>query len=333
MRDRPFFRSLPALTGAALLLLAVPIILAQDPPTPPGQAATRVQKPAAPSTPETPAPVGVLDRLRGGGSIRIGYRTDARPFSFNNESGVAAGYSVELCRHIVEAVRGEIGSRDLAVDWVPLNAGERFEALKQRRVDLLCGAETVTLSRRADASFSIPVFPGGVGALVRADAPARLREALAGRGQARPVWRASATQAVQSRFLSAVQGTTAERWLLERIGELQIIASVSRQPGYDAGVQALVDRRTDVLFGERAILLDAARRHRVPGELIVIDRLFTYEPLAFALARGDESLRLVVDRTLSRLQASGELGRVYANWFAEPDDSTLTFFRWNALPE
>lgn len=332
MRDRRFFRLSLALSAAAVLLLAVPIILAQNPSTPRGAAATGVQNPAPPAAPQT-ASAGVLDRLRGGGPIRVGYRTDAQPFSFNNESGVAAGYSVELCRRVVEAVRGETGARDLVVDWVPLGAGERFEALAQKRIDVLCGAETVTLSRRAEASFSIPIFPGGVGALVRADAPARLREALAGRGQARPVWRAQATQAVQSRFLSAVQGTTAERWLVDRIGELQIIASVSRQPGYDAAVQALVDRRTDVLFGERAILFDAARRHRVPGDLVVIDRLFTYEPLALGLPRGDDSLRLVVDRTLSRLAASGELGRLYTTWFAEPDDSTLTFFRWNALPE
>ena len=67
--------------------------------------------------------------------------------------------------------------------------------------------------------------------------------------------------------------------------------------------------------------------------MIVLDRQFTYEPLALALARGDEDFRLVVDRTLSRLFGSKEFGDVYAKWFGKPDEDALNFFRWSALPE
>ena len=67
--------------------------------------------------------------------------------------------------------------------------------------------------------------------------------------------------------------------------------------------------------------------------MVVLDRLFTSEPLALTFARDDEDFRLVVDRALSRLFRSSDFHDVYMKWFGEPDESALTFFRQTALPE
>jgi len=277
---------------------------------------------------------GALDRIRETARLRVGYRVDARPFSYTIGTGETAGYSIELCRKVADDVKTELGLNNLFVDWVPLGLGQRFSALQQGRVDLLCGADTVTLERRAEVSFSIPIFPGGVGALTRADAAPRLRDVLAGRGQPfRPTWRAAATQLLQSRAFSVVSGTTADEWLAARFADLHISADVRRVASYDAGVRAVVDRTSDALFGERAILLDAARRSGSGRDVVLVDRLFSYEPLAFALPRGDENFRLIVDRSLSRVYRSGAIGDIYTRAFGEPDEQTLAFFRWNALSD
>ncbi len=277
---------------------------------------------------------GTLERVKTAGKIKIGYRTDARPFSFREQSGDAQGYSIDLCREVIDEVKNEIRQGDLAVEWVAVTADERFDAVEKGRIDLLCAADTVTLSRRAHVSFSIPIFPGGVGALVRADAPVRLRDVLAGRGQTfQPTWRASASAVLQAKSFAAVQGTRSEKWLDDRIRDLQVLTTVTPVSSYDAGVQALLDRRSDAFFGERAILLDLAKQHSAARDLTTIDRLFTYEPVALPLARDDESFRLLVDRAISRFNRSGKLGGLYTKWFGEPDDSTLAFFRWNTLPE
>jgi putrescine:ornithine antiporter len=305
-----------------MIALAVPLVLAQKPAAP------------APAVTTPSAPVGTMGRIRETGRIRLGYRADARPFSYRDDGGQPTGYSVVLCQRIADALKGESGLGAVAVEWVPVTVENRFQALQQGQIDLLCGAETVTIARRADVSFSIPIFPGGTGALLRADAPARLREVLSGRGQTfHPTWRASAAQVLQARAFSAVGGTTSEKWLATRIADLQVIAEVASVNSYDAGIQALLDRRSDAFFGERAILLDTARSHASARDLTVVDRLFTYEPLALAFGRGDEDFRLVVDRTLSRLYGSGDMGGFYTKWFGEPDESTLAFFRWNTLPE
>jgi ABC-type amino acid transport substrate-binding protein len=277
---------------------------------------------------------GAAARIRTAGVIRIGYRTDARPFAYRDESGNAAGYSVELCRGVAESLRNDLRLPALRVDWIPVTVADRFAAIQRGEVDLLCGAESVTLGRRSQVSFSTPIFPGGVAALVRADAPARLREVLTGRGQTfRPTWRATALQVLRAQTFAAVRGTTGARWLDQRRAELQIESNVMPVDGYDAGVAAVADRHAGAFFAERATLLDAARRHAPSGELIVLDRQYTYEPLALVVARGDDVFRLLVDRALGRRYAAPGFGNAYARWFGEPDQATIDFFRWNALPE
>jgi ABC-type amino acid transport substrate-binding protein len=300
-----------ALASCAIVLLAAPGLFGQE---------ARGQS-------------GALDRIRDAGRITLGYRLDARPFSYRDEAGQAAGYSVALCQRVADALRREPGFGGVAVQWLPLAGSDAFAALLQRRVDLLCASETVTLARRSLVSFSIPIFPGGIGVLVRADAPAALREVLSGRGQIfHPTWRASARRVLQARAFSAVGGTTAAKWLTERIKTLQVVADVSPVSSHDAGIRAVLDRRSDAYFGERATLLDAVGR-RSARDLIVLDRLFTYEPLALVFERGDEELRLLVDRALSRLYGSAAMMALYTKWFGEPDETTLAFFRWNRLPE
>ena len=280
------------------------------------------------------ATAGTLDQIKQTNRLRIGYRSDARPSLVQGRIRKRGRVSVALCQQIADAIKTDLGLSQMTVEWIPVTIEGRYRAVQQGQVDLLCGAETATLARRTDVSFSLPIFPGGIGALMRADAPARLREVLAGRqGPVRPVWRGTIDPAVQARTFSVVTGTTAEPWLAAKLDEFQITAHVAPVQAYDAGVQRVLDRGSDVLFGDRALLLDAAKRSASARDLIVLDRQFTYEPLAVVLPRGDEDLRLVVDRTLSHLYKSGQAAALYAKWCGEPESSTLTFFQMNALPD
>lgn len=58
---------------------------------------------------------------------------------------------------------------------------------------------------------------------------------------------------------------------------LQILTTTTTVPSYQAGVDAVRSRRADALFGERAILLDAARNRDGARDLIVLDSQFTRE--------------------------------------------------------
>jgi ABC-type amino acid transport substrate-binding protein len=275
-----------------------------------------------------------LDRVRQTGTLKVGYYADARPLSYQDETGKAAGYAIAVCQEIANDLKATIGNPSLTIDYVVVGAADRFEAVKQGKIDLLCGPSVPTLARRKDVSYSIPFFPAGLGALLRADAPAQIKDALSGHEPPyRPLWRGSIGLALQRRTFSAVAGTTSLNWLNTKIDQFKIDAKVVPVDNHDDGVQKVLDRTTDVLFGERNILLDAKKRSPSSGDLIVLDRQFTYEPLAMALQRGDEDFRLFVDRSISKLNRSGTSQSLYRSFFGEPDENTLTFFRLNTVPE
>ena len=276
---------------------------------------------------------GTLDRVRDAGKITLGYRTDARPFSFKDESGNAAGYSVALCQKIAEQLKTDLKLPRLNVVWVPVTLEGRFQDLQQGRVDLLCGADTETLARRKEVSFSIPIFPGGIGAMLRADSSFRLREVLSKGKQAGPFWRGSPAEILNQQTFAAVPGTTAERWLGGRVNALQINSKVVSVPSYDAGVKSVLDRSANAFFGDRAILLDIAKRSPSAQDLIVLDRRFTTEQIALALPRDSDDFRLVVDATLSRFFGTAEFRALYIKWFGEPDADATAFFRSSGLPD
>jgi putrescine:ornithine antiporter len=280
-----------------------------------------------------PAEAQTLDAVKNAGKIRFGYRADARPFSYKDESGNAAGYSAALCQKVADEVKTELKLPALAVEWVPVTLEGRFADLAQGKVELLCGADSATLARRAEVSFSIPVYPGGIGALVRADAPMGLRDILERRPPSRPLWRGSPAQVLQAQTFSVVANTTSATWLAERLDTFQVTAKVVPVDSYAAGIEGLLAGKANVFFGDRAILLDAAARSPSASDLTVLDRRFTHEPIALALKRGDEDFRLAVDRGLSRLFRSDEFAGLYTKWFGKPDQEARDFFRLVALPE
>ena len=277
---------------------------------------------------------GTLDQARDSGKLTFGYRADTRPFAFTDEAGKAAGFSVALCQKVADAVKAELKLPALAIEFVPVTAANRFEALQQGRIDLSCGTDTPTLERRALVDFSIPIFSAGTGAVVRADADRRLRDALANKPDpAQPVWRGAPGLLTEKVVFAVVSGTTIEKALIDTLKARRIVVTVAPVADYAAGVQAVVDRRAAALFGDRPVLLDAAKRGPAAGELLVIDRTFTREPLALALRRGDDAFRLVVDRSLSRLFRSKDFAALFTTHFGAPDAGTLEFFQSVALPE
>ncbi|GAB2178428.1 amino acid ABC transporter substrate-binding protein [Dongia sp. agr-C8] len=277
---------------------------------------------AAASAPAGAGPVA--DRIKAAGKIVIGYRDGAAPFSFKNEQGQPAGYVIDVCQAVADDLQ-------VPVEWAPVAADNPYAAVAEGKVDILCGA-TETLSRRKEVSFSIPIFRSGLGVMVRADAPVQLRQVLNG-DPAGPVWRGSPARILDQKTFAVIKGTTSEEILKGALRKLQISAKVTEVESFQAGVAAVADRSADVLLGDRSILVESAHSSPEAANLLVIDRIFTTEPVALPLDRNDEDFRLSVDRSLSHLYRSNRFRDIYRKWFGEPDEAAFDYFRAAALPD
>jgi ABC-type amino acid transport substrate-binding protein len=276
---------------------------------------------------------GTLDKARQSGKLTMGYVADAQPFSYADASGKPTGYAIALCSKLGDSLKSELKMPALALDFVPVSKDERFSAVAQGKVDVMCGA-VETLERRAQVDFSIPILLSGSGAAVRADATARLVQALSGRDPAaQPIWRGSQGQAPERRVLAVIGGTAVESVLLSRLKQMRIVAEVVTVKDTAAGLQMLLDRRADVFFNDRVLLLDAAARSPSRNDIVVLDRLFRRDLVALAVRRDDGDFRLAVDRSLSRMYRSDELASIYTSHFGPPDRATLDFFQLVALPD
>ena len=270
-----------------------------------------------------------IERIKASGKLTLGYDLD-RPFSYKDASGNPAGYVIDLCGKIADALKAGLALPSLSVSYIPLSGDSGLEAVAQGKVDILCAPMVTTLPARKEVSFSIPVFASGVGVVVRADASSRLKEVLSGHNVSTPLWRANADQLLRQSTVALIPGTRAEHAVNQRMVELALIPKLVPVNDVETGVARVREGSAHMFFADRPSLLDAVNRSGEPAHLQVLDRFFTRETLAFALPRDDEDLRLAVDSALSKLYWSDEFRSVFSRSFGPISDNTLLIFRASA---
>jgi len=275
---------------------------------------------------------GTLDKAKDSGKLTLGYASDSRPYAYADAAGKPAGYAIELCNKVADAVKAELKLSALAVEVVALPRDEALRALDQGKVDLLCGA-VPTLQGRTLADYSIPILISGASAAIRTDTAARIAQALAGRDPSgMATWRGSTDQAPQRAVLAVAGGAPLEKALGDALKERRIVAEVVPAKDTDAGLQMLSAHSADAVFGDRAMLLEAVARSG-SSNVVVLDRLFRRYVVALGVRRADDDFKLLVDRTLSRLYRTPEQPALYAKHFGAPSPSVVEFFQLVAMPD
>ena len=255
-----------------------------------------------------------LDRVRESRVFRIGYRADAKPHSYRNEQGQPAGYVVDLCREVAAAITQ--GAPNVQTNYILVPADQRFESVRDGKVDILCDPSSVTLARREMVDFSLPTFLDGASLLYRVNRPVERYEDLNGKR------------------VGVLVGTTTETTLREGLSAIKANATVVPVRDHRAGVGLLEEDKVDAYFADRAIIAAILYEGNRPG-FALSKQYFSYETHGLALPRGDDAFRLLVDRTLARLYRSGRIESILAKTFGSvPSGEMLkTMYIINSLPD
>ncbi len=263
------------------------------------------------------ADAGTLDKVRQDKTFRIAYRDDAPPFSFTDSIGEPAGFMVDLCKSVAKNIAAELNISDLKVDYVLVTAANRFDAIESGKADLLCEPTSATLSRREQVDFSIPTFVDGASLLVAGDGPADFG-------------------ALSGKKIGVLAGTTTEQSLRDTLASIGLVADVTPAKTHEEGLAMLDKGEIVAYFGDRAILSYLAAKSSDSSKLRLANNYFSLEPYALALAHGDEDFRLAVDRALSHIYRSGEIGTLFAHTFGnqmQPSEMLKTLYLVSALPD
>jgi ABC-type amino acid transport substrate-binding protein len=257
------------------------------------------------------AAAGTLQRVRDSGVFRIGYRADAKPYSYRNDQGQAAGYIVDLCLEVAKAL-----GPNVRAEFVLIPANQRFEAIRDGAADILCDPSSVTMARREMVDFSLPTFLDGAAVLSRTSKPVRAFEDFAGKR------------------IGVLQGTTSEEALRGSLDELALKATIVPVRDHRSGFSLLSDDKIDAYFADRGIVVGMLAEGGWPG-FEVSKSYFSYETYALALPRDDSAFRLLVDRTLAQLYRSGKINAILEKTFGrgQPPDMLKAMFVINSLPD
>jgi ABC-type amino acid transport substrate-binding protein len=239
---------------------------------------------------------GRLKKIKDSQSIAVAYRTDAAPFSFEDNKQ-AVGYTVDLCRRVVGALEQQLGVKELKVRWVPVTVQNRFDTIAKGQADLECGASTVTLGRMKEVDFSSFTFVDGTGILVKASLAAKGIGDLGGKK------------------IGVIAGTSNERALNEALKSRVINATVVPVKTRDDGLAQLESGAIDAFASDRVLLIGLASKAADQKSLALLTDALSFEPYAIALPRGDWQMRLAVNTALAHIYRSSAIGEIYGRWF------------------
>ena len=239
-----------------------------------------------------------LERIAKRGSFLVGFVPDAPPMSYINTEGKAVGYSIDLCRQIATAVRRKLGRTELKISYVPLIALEkRIASIEKGDVDIECGATTVTLSRRERVDFTLMSFITGASVLSRTDAPI------------------ASTQGIDEKTIAVIGGTTTESAIKSFLDSNNFHANLRVIEDHKQGIELLKAGKVDGYASDRAMLIGQALLTDEPEKYTVTRDVFSFEPYAFMVQRGDTEFRLLADRALAAVYGSARIKRLYLDWF------------------
>lgn len=244
-----------------------------------------------------PAAAQTLEKIRKQGVIKLGYIESAAPFSYAEGDGEPKGYSVELCRSVVDGLAGQLKRESLKIQWVKLTLQNRIEAVRKKQVDIECGTATWTLSRQQVVDFSLITFVDGASLLLRAQSEVGRIADLDGKR------------------IAVIAGTTTEPALRAALARQSIKAELVSIKTRDEGIALLGRNEVEALASDRTALIGVVvMGGGSSGSFKLLDQDFSIEQYALMLPRGDYDFRLAVNRQLARVYRSGDIEKIYGRW-------------------
>lgn len=264
---------------------------------------------------------GTLKTIEQRGTILIGYRDSALPFSFVNAAGQPVGFSLDLCHGIAEDV-ARVLHRDLLepdapawqtgvrIVYLPVTADERLPKVISGALDLECGSTTANAERAKTVAFSPVFFLAGTKLMVPLT-------------DGRPA--ISSYRDLAGRTVAVGAGTTNAAVMHRLAAGLSPPITVMEAAGLDAAYSSLVAGQADAFASDDILLAGFIATHPDGRRFTVAGDYLSFEPYAITLRKDDPAFAALVRNSFGRMASEGALTRLYSRWLVNrlPNGETL----------
>ncbi|MBF5003132.1 amino acid ABC transporter substrate-binding protein [Diaphorobacter caeni] len=250
---------------------------------------------------------GTLAKVQESGRIAIAHRDSSVPFSYLDARGQPIGYSIELCKSLVQAVQFAV-HRPVDIQWVPVTSANRIEAITSGKADLECGSTTSNRERQKTVAFSPTFFVAGTKLLVRKGSPVREYTQLKGKK------------------VAVTSGTTNEKTMNDLSQRFQLNLQIMPMRDHAESFAQVTSGAADAFATDDVLLYGLiARTPNGRSQYNVVGDFLSYDPYGVMFRKDDPQLAKLVTDAFHALAADGEIERQYRRWFQRrlPSGQTL----------
>jgi glutamate/aspartate transport system substrate-binding protein len=240
---------------------------------------------------------GTLKKIKDTGTITLGYRENSLPFSYFNKRSQPIGYSLDLCREIVEEASTELDSMDIKVTLSPVTSANRLVRVKAGEIDLECGSTTSNLQRQKDVAFSPIFFVAGTKLMVRKASKVTSYRDLAGK------------------TVVVTAGTTNEAALRTLSEKQKLGINVVTERDHAESFAVLEAGKADAFATDDVLLYGIIATEPRAHDMKVVGDYLSYDPYGLAYRRDDPGFAAVVNGAFSRMATERRLTELYNKWF------------------
>jgi len=260
-----------------------------------------------------------LARIRQNKAVTIGFRESAEPFAYLNENKQPSGYSIDVCNRIVQEIGRKLNIPHIEIKYVPVTPQTRIPLIANGTVDIECGTTVNSLARQEQVDFSYAVALAEGRLLVKKTSGIKDLSDLNGK------------------IVALAAGTTAERYVRAALDRNKINVRVLQVRDNAEGLLAVNSQRVDAFVNDAVLLGGVLRTAQNKDDFAIVGKPLSFEQVAFMVGKNNSGLLTIVNGTIARLLASGELQKLYDQWitpYGVPIEGEIdTLFKIEAIEE
>lgn len=241
----------------------------------------------------TPAVAARLDDVKAHGFVQCGVTEGLPGFSKLGTDNTWSGLEVDYCRALGAAIFND----PTAVRFTPTTTEDRWKTLTSGQIDVLARASTWTMERDTveGVSFVGTLFYDGQGFMVKKDAGIASAHDLGGQG------------------VCMEQGTTTVLNAEDYFASNRITYTPLLFPGRDETVKAFLDGKCAAYSTDSSGLAADRSLFANPADYVILPDIISKEPLAIAVAQGDDNWFKLTRWVYFALLDADELGVTQKN--------------------
>jgi glutamate/aspartate transport system substrate-binding protein len=243
---------------------------------------------------------GTLRKVKETATFTIGYRESSLPLSYLDEGLQPVGFSIELCKHVVDAVKTKLGTPGLTIKYNSVTSANRIPLVANGTVDIECGSTANMTARQKQVGFSYTVFVPQFRWIARAKGDINTADDLRGK------------------TVVVTAGTNTALFVNKMNNDDKLGMTVVQGKDHAESFLLVETGRASAWMEDDVLIAGFRANAKVPADFKLLDKSYPSDPYALMLRKDDPQFKTLVDDTLAKLMRSGEFEKLYVRWFENP---------------